>query len=46
MTALLDAGASPLVADDNGKDAARYAEENGHPQLAARLRIQPAGRPR
>jgi uncharacterized protein len=45
VTALLDAGASPRVADDNGKNAAQYAEENGHPQLAARLRLRPGGSP-
>lgn len=46
VQALLDAGASPRVADDNGKDAAQYAEENGHPDLAARLRAQPGARQR
>jgi ankyrin repeat protein len=46
VKALLDAGASPRVADDSGKDAAQYAEDGGHPALAARLRRQPGGRSR
>jgi len=42
VEALLTAGATPGLVDDQGKDAARHAEDNGHAGLAARLRKLPS----
>jgi hypothetical protein len=38
VDALLAAGADASPANDDGADAASLAEQNGHPDLARRLR--------